>query len=1245
MRDKNKRNRLFNYFRKNMKGIIYLQETYSVPGDQLNWTKEWGGSIFLSSGTTHSRGVAILLPKGMEYNIKKSHVDQNGRFICLEGNFNNQDLALLNVYAPTSDKHKEQGEFLDTIIPYLHEYSHKVILAGDLNTYLSDLDKHGIINKQSEYSMRISSLMLDLDLCDIYRVTNPEARRYTWRKMTAKGILQSRLDYIITPLCLMYSIKSISIGYSVYSDHNPVHLELHQLAENVKGRGFWKLNTSLLRDKEYVDKINKIITEETSNQQCSNQGLKWDTIKMIIRGYTISYSAHKAKLRRLHEKELKNDITKVEISMASNPDENTKQEYQTLTRELELINNERTRGNQIRARATHIELNEKNSAYFLNKEKTNYNTKNISTIHLDDGTIVTDPAKITQCQKEFYETLYSDNSQNNLQRNQANVHFLNQNNMPKLDEDEKTLLEQEITINEIAQAIADLPNGKTPGTDGFPVDFYKVFWPKIKDMVFNSIKHAIAIGEMSIDQKRGVLTLIPKKDKDIRQLKNWRPLTLLNTDYKIFAKAMATRLQTVLPNLISNDQNGCMKNRSTYSNIRSTIDVITHVNEKNKHGILAYIDFQKAFDTVSWQFMQSVMETMNFGKYFRDCVETMYNNIESCIMNNGHASTFFKPSRGIRQGCPISANIFILIVEILAHAIRNDPRIQGIQIDGKVYKLSQYADDTCLFLQNEHSLKIALTTFQNFAKCSGLNINMDKSEAIWIGASSNYRHKPLKLRWTRGATCLGVYISNDINEISQKNIENKMQKIEDLLKLWTLRKLTMLGKVRVINTMIVPQLLYIGNVLHIPKKYIDQYNSIITQFIWDNKPPKIKYKTMINSQENGGLGLQDLTCKINSLKLKWINKIMDTNYNSPWKAYLNTKVKVDINELPYHNLNKNCYPMFADQFYNELFTLWAQIHYCNPKNNEEICRQSIWHNSNIQKSQTCIFYKEWQDNHINYIQDLLNKEGSMLTKNEMENKYGITCKGLDYESLTHAIPQAWKRELKKHKSLNLNYHVHKECKIKNGEDMVNIEGITTKLLYLHLVSGVALRPTSEKKWNEKLDFVIDEPMWKCIYTNYKFISDTILKNFQYKITHRILACNYNLKIWKIRDSNCCEECKEIDTIEHMLVQCASTYSFWKKILNWWAANMKMWFEVDTYEIIFGIPNELDENIVNQLNFYIIVAKYYIYKCKKTASAMDTYDFLLEMKNRLIMKKEIIDVEKQKQFDLRWGELAECLLIE
>jgi hypothetical protein len=327
---------------------------------------------------------------------------------------------------------------------------------------------------------------------------------------------------------------------------------------------------------------------------------------------------------------------------------------------------------------------------------------------------------------------------------------------------------------------------------------------------------------MSRDQRTGILSLIPKKGRDVRKLKNWRPLTLLNSDYKIYTKALATRLQKVLPNIIAQEQAGCMKGRSTFNNIRSTIDIINYTNENRENGILAYIDFEKAFDTIKWKFMENVLKKLNFGPKFQKYVNIMYQNIQACIINNGYASKFFETSRGIRQGCPISANLFILVVEVLAHKIRNNNNIKGIRINGIEFKLSQYADDTCLYLNNEKSLKYAIQVFQKFTTCSGLKVNKEKSEAIWIGASSNYRHKPLGLKWTKGATYLGIYISNDIQKATETNFQNKMQNIEDLLKMWTLRKLTLRGKVQIVNTLVISQLLYVGTVMVMPKGYLEK---------------------------------------------------------------------------------------------------------------------------------------------------------------------------------------------------------------------------------------------------------------------------------------------------------------------------------------------------------------------------------------------------------------------------------------
>jgi hypothetical protein len=130
-----------------------------------------------------------------------------------------------------------------------------------------------------------------------------------------------------------------------------------------------------------------------------------------------------------------------------------------------------------------------------------------------------------------------------------------------------------------------------------------------------------------------------------------------------------------------------------------------------------------------------------------------------------------------------------------------------------------------------------------------------------------------------------------------------------------------------------------------------------------------------------------------------------------------------------------------------------------------------------------------------------------------------------------------------------------------------------------LITNISKRPTTENKWSEKNNFEITEEMWKIIYTNSKHVTnDTTILNFQYKITHRLLACNYNLKTWKIKQTNTCNYCDKIDTIEHHLIECETTETFWRQVFNWWANSLKVWLQVDTYEVLFGIPNENNEPI-------------------------------------------------------------------
>ena len=219
--------------------------------------------------------------------------------------------------------------------------------------------------------------------------------------------------------------------------------------------------------------------------------------------------------------------------------------------------------------------------------------------------------------------------------------------LKKITEDDKKICDSEITIEELGKNLKQLPNNKAPGCDGFTADFYKFFWKDIKYLLFSSLLHSYKIGKLSLEQRRAVLCLLPKGSKDIRYLKNWRPLSLLNTDYKLIAKTLASRLQRVLNEILSRDQSGYIKGRFIGENIRTIIDVLQYSSIHKTPGYVIFLDFEKAFDSISWNFLLKVLEAYNFGKAFIQWIRILYTDPLLCVTNNGHSSPFFHVYRGI----------------------------------------------------------------------------------------------------------------------------------------------------------------------------------------------------------------------------------------------------------------------------------------------------------------------------------------------------------------------------------------------------------------------------------------------------------------------------------------------------------------------------------------------------------------------------------------------------------------------
>ena len=231
------------------------------------------------------------------------------------------------------------------------------------------------------------------------------------------------------------------------------------------------------------------------------------------------------------------------------------------------------------------------------------------------GSITTDPFDILSEQQRFYQGLYTSINKN-VDATAKIESFLGDLNIPKLSEEQKLSCEGKITPEECALLLETFPNDKTLGNDGIPIEFYRKFWHLISEPFTKCAHECFEKGEMSRSQKQAVITLIEKKGKDRSFLENWRPISLVNVDAKIMSKVIATRLKNVLPQIIHHNQTGFVKDRYIGETVRSIFDIMDFTAEENFPGLMIFIDFQKAFDTIEWCYLQRCLESVHFGPEF-----------------------------------------------------------------------------------------------------------------------------------------------------------------------------------------------------------------------------------------------------------------------------------------------------------------------------------------------------------------------------------------------------------------------------------------------------------------------------------------------------------------------------------------------------------------------------------------------------------------------------------------------------
>ena len=390
-------------------------------------------------------------------------------------------------------------------------------------------------------------------------------------------------------------------------------------------------------------------------------------------------------------------------------------------------------------------------------------------------------------------------------------------------------------LHTLENVIKNLKTEKSPGSDGLTPEFYKCFWNDIKFIFMDMVIETQQKGELPYSMRKALLALLYKKG-DSTLLKNYRPISLTNYDYKIICFMLANRVQNVIKNLIHEDQTGYIKKRYIGTNARLIEDYFDHCQNFKIPGILLFLDFEKAFDSVEWGFMIAVLKKFNFGDQFIGWVKTLYNKPVISIKNNGFLSGDIPLSRGVRQGCPLSALLFVLTVEIMAIRLRNNPNIEGFKCHDRHIKTSMYADDTSLLLSNLDSLKTAIDTIEQFSQVAGPKLNKDKTEGILLGPLKDTINEIHGIKFTNKAVrCLGIYVGHDKNECHDRNWTDRINKLMKVFERWKHRHLTLFGKILIVKSLAASLLVHPMSILSTPNEVLKEIEKLIFKFLWDAK--------------------------------------------------------------------------------------------------------------------------------------------------------------------------------------------------------------------------------------------------------------------------------------------------------------------------------------------------------------------------------------------------------------------------
>lgn len=1066
------------------------------------------------------------------------------------------------------------------------------LLGGDFNfTLCPKVDRSGGgLERYPSVANRFKQIVDVNLLSDAWRDFYPTEQGFTFISNTPY-FSGSRLDRMYLSPLLIARVTSVKVLPS-FSDHFAL---LTQLSTNKRKTSapYWRFDNALLEDDSFA-KIMREVFEAFQSKRAlyDSTCVWWEMLKEEIKSTCKRF----VRFRRQTTNELFRRLEHRVERIISEPII-VKQNLSDLSRANEQVRDAYMRhSEQMLCRAQHEHLLAVDSpASIVMAQDVSASFKPLTKLR-QNGTVVSDGSSLCQITRRHFLDVYTETPVD-LQKESALYKTL-----PMLSKRECTLLDSPFSITEITTALKSLNKGKAPGIDGLTPEFYCFFWPELNSFFYDVfVTNALPNGKLPRTAQKSVLTLIPKSGDNL-EIGNWRPISLLTTDYKIIARAAANRLKNVLSTLIHPDQGYCIPGRTIIDNLNLHRDMLEYANKCGLPMALLSLDQKGAFDRVDHTYLFHLLDIYGFGKTFIKMIKTLYNDATCFIRVGSHLTAPFKIGRGIRQGCPLSGQLFALTIEPFLQQCRT--RMQGFVLPCKEERklvVSAYADDVSVFISKNEDFDLLQDTYNMYAAQSGSELNTLKSTGLWSGTWINRKDEPIGFRWSSdGGKFLGVMLGNE-TAFTAKGFAKLEENLTLNIRHWRHRAaaMSLRGRVLVANQFLAPRLWYMFQVVPPPKELVNKLQGMLANFVWAGRRHWVRLRDLCIPVCLGGLGLIHIASKIELFRILFANRFILQLEDHPCHVMtryfignirglgLSWQIFFVSNIGPSH-IKK------TTSFLATVFKAWSALAPSLENNFQTVCglRDIPLVSSRLLATTSDIFISSWALLNCRTIGDLLN---------------GCDWKDLDsipgYHSATRRQKQALFINLKRIKAFC-------HLRFRDVRFMEGPEPWPITLNYKQFQDGtVALLDLSKNRRSVQSNILakaldIQSPCkghWSNCEINWSTIFRSPSLGLDSEITWRFnrnrLADPIFLHHAGLSLSRLCPWCHVEGTAWHMLIMCNKANRMWclvAKLLHALFGPERKVLLRDIY-VGFSLEKSVSREQANLANFLIVLAKSSIYR--------------------------------------------------